>query len=99
MKAYKQAAHANMVNNQAEVQVHANDAMVAEDVTMGAQFEFFSSSQKNTRLPVSAQYWWISNRQTTYNLDANIGKEEKVFRAHPISRNEWPWYDYALVKW
>ena len=35
MKAYyKEAAHTNMVHNQAKVQAHANNAMVEEDVTM-----------------------------------------------------------------
>ena len=47
MKAYKQAAHANMVNNQAEVQVHANDAMVSEDVTMAGQFKHKTTTQNS----------------------------------------------------
>ena len=47
MKAYKQAAHANMVNNQAKVQVHANDAMVSEDVTMAGQFKHKTTTQNS----------------------------------------------------
>ena len=72
MKAYKESSHGNTVPNQASVQAHANDAMIAEDVTMAGKFTIRFQQPKNPRQPIIAQYWWKSNRQTTYMLDATI---------------------------
>jgi hypothetical protein len=72
MRAFKEAGHAKSVLNQSEVQVHAKDGMISEDVTMAGKFTIFFKLPKKGKLPVKADYWWQSNRQTKYELDPNI---------------------------
>jgi hypothetical protein len=72
MKAFKEARHAKSVLNQSEVRVHAKDGMISEDVTMAGKFTIFFKLPKKGKLPVKADYWWKSNRQSKYELDPNI---------------------------